>query len=109
MTLLFFITYIIFQPPSTVIVRKIGPRIHLSVITLLWGATMIGMGFVRNFADLAALRMVLGIFEVGQDSILSVDRHTYETRPDSFLAAFICLAHGTHDVSYDEAAKIVSF
>ncbi|KAF2753132.1 major facilitator superfamily transporter [Pseudovirgaria hyperparasitica] len=64
-TLLFFITYIVFQPPSTVIVRKIGPRVHLSTITLLWGAVMIGMGFVREWQQLAALRLVLGIFEAG--------------------------------------------
>lgn len=34
-TLVFFTTYIVFQPPSTVIVRKIGPRIHLATITIL--------------------------------------------------------------------------
>lgn len=64
-TLVFFVTYIVFQPPSTVIIRKIGPRIHLSVITLLWGAVMIGFGFVKNYESLAALRCVLGILEAG--------------------------------------------
>jgi hypothetical protein len=62
--LVFFTTYIVCQPPSTVIVRKLGPRIHLSAITLLWGAVMIGMGFVKKWQDLAALRVVLGILEV---------------------------------------------
>ena len=61
----FFVTYIVFQPPSTVVVRKIGPRIHLALITLLWGSCMIGMGFVRNWTDLTALRVVLGILEAG--------------------------------------------
>lgn len=64
-TLVFFTTYIVFQPPSTVIVRKIGPRIHISLITFLWGALMIGMGFVKTWKDLAALRVVLGILEAG--------------------------------------------
>ncbi|KAH7363352.1 high-affinity nicotinic acid transporter [Plectosphaerella cucumerina] len=64
-SLIFFIPYIIFQPPSTIIVRKIGPRIHLSGITLAWGAVMIGMGFSRNFADLAAMRAILGVLEAG--------------------------------------------
>jgi MFS family permease len=40
-TLIFFIPYVIFQPPATVLMRKIGPRIFLSAITLAWGATMI--------------------------------------------------------------------
>jgi MFS family permease len=64
-TLVFFITYIVFQPPSTIIVRKLGPRIHLSVIVVLWGAVMIGMGFVKDWESLAALRIVLGILEAG--------------------------------------------
>ncbi|KAH7378567.1 major facilitator superfamily domain-containing protein [Cadophora sp. MPI-SDFR-AT-0126] len=64
-TLVFFTTYIVFQPPSTVIVRKIGPRIHLACITLLWGAVMIGMGFTRKWEQLAALRIILGMLEAG--------------------------------------------
>lgn len=57
-------TYIIFQFPSTVIVRKLGPRVHLAGITVLWGVVMIGMGFVKQWTDLVALRLVLGILEV---------------------------------------------
>jgi MFS family permease len=64
-TLVFFTTYIVFQPPSTIIVRKLGPRIHLSTIVVLWGAVMIGMGFVKDWESLAALRVVLGILEAG--------------------------------------------
>jgi hypothetical protein len=40
-TLIFFIPYVMFQPPAVVVLRKIGPRIFLSSITLAWGATMI--------------------------------------------------------------------
>ncbi|KAH6985190.1 major facilitator superfamily domain-containing protein [Ilyonectria destructans] len=64
-TLVFFTTYIVFQPPSTIIVRKIGPRIHLGSITLLWGAVMIGMGFTQKWEQLAALRVILGLLEAG--------------------------------------------
>lgn len=39
--LIFFIPYVLFQPPATVVLRKIGPRKFLSVITILWGACMI--------------------------------------------------------------------
>ncbi|KAL7799930.1 major facilitator superfamily domain-containing protein [Trichoderma ceciliae] len=63
--LVFFTTYIVFQPPSTILIRKIGPRLHLAFITLLWGGVMIGMGFVKNFHQLAALRTVLGVLEAG--------------------------------------------
>ena len=40
-SLVFFITYVLFQPPATVVLRKVGPRIFLPSITLLWGATMV--------------------------------------------------------------------
>ncbi|KAI1767040.1 major facilitator superfamily MFS-1 [Hypoxylon sp. FL1150] len=64
-TLLFFVTYMIFQPPSTVIIRKVGPRIFLSTITLSWGAVMIGFGFSPSYQVLLALRLLLGVFEAG--------------------------------------------
>jgi len=41
-TLVFFATYVVFQFPSTLVIKKIGPRIHLSAITILWGGVMIG-------------------------------------------------------------------
>lgn len=64
-TLTFFITYVIFQAPMTVICRKIGPRIFLPGICLLWGSVIIGFGFAKNWTTLVALRLVLGILEAG--------------------------------------------
>lgn len=63
--LVFFVTYIVFQPPSTILIRAIGPRTHLAGITLLWGAVTLGMGFVKNHVHITALRAILGIFEAG--------------------------------------------
>lgn len=40
-SLVFFITYTVFQPPMTVIIRKLGPRLFLSAIVLMWGVVMI--------------------------------------------------------------------
>jgi hypothetical protein len=39
--LIFFIPYVLFQPPATVVLRKLGPRRFLTAITLLWGGCMI--------------------------------------------------------------------
>lgn len=63
--LLFFITYVLLQPPATVVLRKVGPRIFLPTITLLWGITMITFGFVKDWYDLIPLRLILGVFEAG--------------------------------------------
>ncbi|GAB7349469.1 hypothetical protein MBLNU459_g0182t1 [Dothideomycetes sp. NU459] len=63
--LVFFLTYVLLQPPATVVLRKVGPRKFLPTITILWGATMICMGFVKTWTQLIPLRLVLGIFEAG--------------------------------------------
>lgn len=39
--LMFFVTYVAFQFPSTVLIRKIGPPYFLSTIVLCWGILMI--------------------------------------------------------------------
>ncbi|KAL8808506.1 MAG: hypothetical protein Q9182_000057 [Xanthomendoza sp. 2 TL-2023] len=63
-TLVFFITYVIAQPPTTILTRFFGPRIWLATITLCWGVTMIGFGFVKDWKALVGLRLILGILEV---------------------------------------------
>ncbi|KAF4548224.1 High-affinity nicotinic acid transporter-like protein 2 [Elsinoe fawcettii] len=63
--LVFFITYVLLQPPATVVLRKIGPRLFLPTITLLWGCVMIGMAFVRTWTQMIPLRLLLGVFEAG--------------------------------------------
>jgi fucose permease len=42
-TLVFFTTYVVFEFPSTVVIRYLGPRNHLAGITLAWGLVMIGI------------------------------------------------------------------
>ncbi|KAI6869802.1 retrograde regulation protein 2 [Hortaea werneckii] len=63
--LVFFITYTIFQPPATILTRKIGPRTFLSAICLAWGVVMVGFSFVTKWWELIPLRLVLGLFEAG--------------------------------------------
>jgi sugar phosphate permease len=65
MTLVFFITYTLLQPPMTIICRKIGPRNFLPAVCLLWGAVIIGFGFSQKWTTLVALRLILGILEAG--------------------------------------------
>ncbi|PNS21545.1 hypothetical protein CAC42_904 [Sphaceloma murrayae] len=64
-TLVFFISYILCQPPATVLTRKIGPRIFLSALAFGWGVVMIGMGLISSWPQLAGLRVILGVFEAG--------------------------------------------
>ncbi|KAL2827976.1 major facilitator superfamily domain-containing protein [Aspergillus cavernicola] len=61
----FFITYTVFQIPATVIIRKLGPRIFLSAIVVLWGVIVIGFGLVPKWQSMAGLRVILGALEAG--------------------------------------------
>lgn len=63
--LVFFVPYTILQPLATIMLRKIGPSIFLPTISLLWGAVMLGSGFVHKWIDLIAIRILIGVLEAG--------------------------------------------
>ncbi|KAL1405766.1 hypothetical protein Q8F55_007439 [Vanrija albida] len=62
-TLVFFVPYIVFELPSQFGLKKFGARLWLGSAVTLWGFVMLGMGFVKNWQSLAALRAILGFFE----------------------------------------------
>ncbi|KAL8861281.1 MAG: hypothetical protein Q9198_010535, partial [Flavoplaca austrocitrina] len=64
-SLVFFVTYTLFQPPATILTRKIGPRPFLSGICFAWGVVMVGFGFVQQWWVYIPLRLILGLFEAG--------------------------------------------
>ncbi|EKD16149.1 putative phthalate transporter [Drepanopeziza brunnea f. sp. 'multigermtubi' MB_m1] len=64
-TLMFFITYTIFQPPGGILTRKFGPRLFLSALCFLWGIVVIGFGFAEHWSHLVGMRAVLGLLEAG--------------------------------------------
>ncbi|MFJ3214102.1 MFS transporter [Streptomyces flaveolus] len=62
---LFSIGYFVFEVPSNMLMRKVGARRWIARILFSWGAVAVATGFVHNFAQLAAARVVLGIAEAG--------------------------------------------
>ncbi|RYC64495.1 hypothetical protein CHU98_g1696 [Xylaria longipes] len=60
-----FVTYIVFEIPSNLVLKPIGPQRWLAFIVLVWGVIALATGFVRNFGSLVALRVLLGAFEAG--------------------------------------------
>jgi len=63
--LVFFITYFLFEFPSTLSLRYIGPRIQLNGLCLAWGAVMLGMGFVNDWRVIVVCRLLIGALEAG--------------------------------------------
>ncbi|CAI7595445.1 unnamed protein product [Penicillium discolor] len=65
MILIFFVPYVLLQPPMTVVTRKVGPRFFLGSIILSWGAILVGMGFSKNWKHMVMTRAFLGALEAG--------------------------------------------
>ncbi|CAI7574670.1 unnamed protein product [Penicillium manginii] len=63
--IMFFVPHVMCQWPSAILVQKVGPRIFLPGAVLLWGIIMLCFGFVKNWKQLVALRVLVGIFEAG--------------------------------------------
>ena len=70
--LVFFIGYAIFELPSNFIIRKIGARVWLSFLIIVWGGIVLGMGFVQSWVTLTVCRALLGVFEAGRKYLPSI-------------------------------------
>lgn len=62
---IFFISYVVFQIPSNLILARTRPSIYVPTIMALWGAVTCCMGAVNNSQALLAVRFVLGVLEAG--------------------------------------------
>ncbi|KAG0250047.1 hypothetical protein BG011_008700 [Mortierella polycephala] len=62
---IFFIGYVLFEIPSNVLLKKIGPRKWITIVMLVWGVIMMSMAAVTNAAGLLASRFFLGLAESG--------------------------------------------
>ncbi|KAJ6444253.1 histidine acid phosphatase [Purpureocillium lavendulum] len=56
----FFVTYIVCEVPSNLILIRLAPSTWMSILMTCWG-----QGLVPNFGGLVGLRLVLGVFEAG--------------------------------------------
>lgn len=62
---MFYATYVTFETPLAVLMKKVGPRNMLSAICVIWSLTTIFTGFVTSVGGLYASRLVLGCCEAG--------------------------------------------
>lgn len=60
-----FSTYIFFEPIWTVLFKVLSPKYTMAVSVVGWAAITMGTAFVKNFDQLAAMRVLLGFFEAG--------------------------------------------
>ena len=69
---IFFIPYILFEIPSNVLLKKMKPRVWLSICMFGFGLVTMLQGFVQNYAGLLATRFFLGLFETGMFPVVAV-------------------------------------
>ncbi|KAI5861166.1 MFS general substrate transporter [Durotheca rogersii] len=60
---LFYPLYILSEFPAALIVKRVGFNRVIPSAAMCWGLVCLGNGFVRNFGDLAACRLLMGMFE----------------------------------------------
>jgi MFS family permease len=62
---LFFLTYILLEVPSSVILTKVGARRWIARIMITWGIVAAGMSLVQSANQLYGMRLLLGAAEAG--------------------------------------------
>lgn len=61
----FFISYVIFEIPSNLILSKTRPSVFIPIIMVLWGIVTCCMAVVDSYKQLIALRLIVGMLEAG--------------------------------------------
>ena len=87
----FAVGYLVFEIPSTMICKKVGPGWFLPGTTIGFGVMSILTAFVQTKAQMAALRFLLSIFEAGLLPCLAYYLSRWYTRAElpSRIACYI--------------------
>jgi len=62
---IFFLSYLLFEVPSNLLLERIGARLTLLRIMVLWGLTSAGTMFISTATGFYLARFLLGLFEAG--------------------------------------------
>ncbi|KAG1745280.1 major facilitator superfamily domain-containing protein [Suillus lakei] len=78
----FFITFILFQVPITVLSKRFNPRRWLGYFAIAWGLSSTLMATTFNFPSLIAARLALGLCEAGFGPTLVLYFSFYYTKAE---------------------------
>lgn len=62
---IFFISYILFQIPSNIILPKLGPRHWIGFLFVSWGVVTLSTFWATSGTYIAVTRFLIGVFEAG--------------------------------------------
>ncbi|PSN75238.1 pantothenate transporter liz1 [Corynespora cassiicola Philippines] len=61
----FFVGYVVFEPPSNMILVRTKPSLYLPAIMVVWGILTCLMALIHDFKHLVVLRVFVGVLESG--------------------------------------------
>jgi MFS family permease len=61
----FFATYVAFEIPVVLAMKKLKPSRAITMMVIGWSTITIGTAFVKNYRELVAVRLLLGLCEAG--------------------------------------------
>lgn len=82
---LLFVTYILSELPSNLVIKKFTPSRWLSFLTTAWGITATLTGITQSYGGLIACRLVLGALEGGLFPGLTIYLTLFYTRREIAL------------------------
>lgn len=59
----FFVTYVVFEAPSNMLLVRTRPSRYLPTMMAIWGLLTCCMAAVQTYSQLVGLRLLVGIFE----------------------------------------------
>ena len=62
---IFFVPYVFFEIPSNILLKKLSPRVWLSLCGIAFGLVTVFQGLTQNYSGILATRFFLGVFECG--------------------------------------------
>ncbi|TGZ81159.1 putative MFS transporter [Ascodesmis nigricans] len=80
-----FVTYLAFEIPGNLVLKKFTPRFFISAIALAWGIVSMCTGFVQSFGGLIACRLILGAVEASLFPGLTIYLTTFYTKNEIAL------------------------
>ena len=92
---IFYATYVAFETPAALLLKKLTPRFMLTTLCVIWSLTTLFTGFVTSIAGLYVSRLILGACEAGLFPSLNlyltmVYRREEQAKRVSYL--FMCTA-----------------
>ncbi|KAK2748127.1 hypothetical protein FQN57_001251 [Myotisia sp. PD_48] len=65
LSMIFFVTYVVFEIPWVMAIKKFGANRVLATAMISWSILTLGTGFVKTYHQCLAMRLLLGVAEAG--------------------------------------------